>query len=228
MTKTLSRIPLMLATVIAVGVSGSFSVEGPGFSPLPPEPKLPFDRSSVGTGHPALLVRTEAAGTGVVLHFQVWCGKTLMGETAASSPSWRYDGVPLRVGEAYQWRCRVLVDGDTSDWFSPKWSFTISALGVEESPWPAPASAAHATPSLFREQVGIVVPMEFGPAVSVEVISVQGQFVRTLATGSRPARDRLFVWDGRDRAGEPVVPGSYFCRVTGGQRQEVLRVTKLD
>lgn len=52
------------------------------------------------------------------------------------------------------------------------------------------------------------------PAVSVEVVDLNGSLVRRLATGPVEAGASAVSWDGRDGSGRTVTPGTYFYRVT--------------
>ncbi|MCE9626543.1 MAG: T9SS type A sorting domain-containing protein, partial [Candidatus Eisenbacteria bacterium] len=62
---------------------------------------------------------------------------------------------------------------------------------------------------------------------SLELYSVSGQRVRTLANGAFAAGRHTLTWDARGRDGEAVAPGLYFAVLEqGGQRvqQRVVRV----
>jgi hypothetical protein len=60
------------------------------------------------------------------------------------------------------------------------------------------------------------------------VYDVQGRILRRLET--RPAGDGLLRadWDGRDRAGGKVIPGTYFVRWLDGSRSAAARVTLVE
>jgi hypothetical protein len=51
--------------------------------------------------------------------------------------------------------------------------------------------------------------------VSVDVLNVRGQIVRSLFEGRAPSGSHTLVWDGRDASGTAVPSGTYFYRVQG-------------
>ncbi|MEO7866609.1 MAG: FlgD immunoglobulin-like domain containing protein [Candidatus Eisenbacteria bacterium] len=59
----------------------------------------------------------------------------------------------------------------------------------------------------------------------VSVLDPQGRTVRRLPEVWSPAGSHTLAWDGRDDAGSPVHPGSYFMRVVSGGETGNVRVT---
>ncbi|MBD3162364.1 MAG: hypothetical protein GF346_08475 [Candidatus Eisenbacteria bacterium] len=49
----------------------------------------------------------------------------------------------------------------------------------------------------------------------LRVVDVRGREVALVEFSSRPAGLLTFVWDGKDRRGEPVAAGLYFLRLVG-------------
>ena len=209
------------------GWSEWFSPEW-GFSvgSLVPTPQLksPADGASVPALRPFFIVR--AVGIGATYHFQVWNGKTLVGEGASLLPVWRYRGGSggLEPGVVYQWTCRVESESDTSAWFAPAWSFEVNGDqqrgevqaggSVEGMP------RVSAEPGMFRSSVAFAA--EGCLLRSVEVYAVDGRRVRTLGSGPRP------VWNGRDAAGRRVPQGTYICVADGEWGRQILKVTKVE
>ncbi|MBN1827151.1 MAG: T9SS type A sorting domain-containing protein [Candidatus Eisenbacteria bacterium] len=63
--------------------------------------------------------------------------------------------------------------------------------------------------------------------VRVVVYDLSGRVVAVLAEGPERSGWRVAAWDGRNRAGEPVASGTYFCRVECGARTRAIRMTLL-
>ncbi len=193
----------------------------------PPKPKLPQDRARVGTRRPVLVV---APRSGYARYrFRVWSGRTLLAEAVGSMPFWIYDGPALEAGNAYEWSCRVEYDEDTTGWFDPVWSFEIrdtpadngvAGRGVDvrvQVVWPNP----------FRERVTFEFASAPGPDLRFEVFAADGRLVYSEAPGLRPAGESRLDWNGRDRRGDRVAPGTYLCRIRTQSGEQVFRLTKI-
>jgi hypothetical protein len=159
-------------------------------------------------------------------------------------PEWqslRFDLLPEHLAFTSQMRVRViasdygsdtLVEGGIDD-------LVIQALrqptqGVAAGP-PAPAGArlalAPASPNPFSTATTVTadVPGGAGP-FRLAVYDVEGRLVRSLASGTAPARaaGRVPVrWDGTNAAGRAVAPGVYWIRLEAGGAAEAARVVKL-
>jgi len=190
----------------------------------PPALKLPVDGASVPTRRPFFVVRP--VGIGASYHFQVWNGKTLVGEGTSWLPVWRYEGGSggLEPGVIYQWTCRVEAESDTSAWFTPAWSFEIydgSERGEVQAAEPLDGMPrVSAEPAVFRSSVTFSAGGR--RLSSVAVYAADGRRIRTLAGGTRS------VWDGRDAAGGRVPRGAYICVAAGEWGSQVLKVTKVE
>jgi hypothetical protein len=66
-------------------------------------------------------------------------------------------------------------------------------------------------------QIQIGIPAKFNESVSLRIYNVQGQLVRTVFTGKKPAGFHSFAWDGTNERGEPVASGIYFANFAAGQ-----------
>jgi flagellar hook assembly protein FlgD len=64
--------------------------------------------------------------------------------------------------------------------------------------------------------------------VDVAVYAIDGQRVRSLAHGPRPAGRSPVDWDGLDQRGARARPGVYLVRMTARGESSVLRIVKLD
>jgi subtilisin family serine protease len=66
-----------------------------------------------------------------------------------------------------------------------------------------------------RIQIGI--PASYAGRVELKVYNVQGQLVKTVFEGTKPAGFHTFEWDGTSNYGTPVSSGIYFARCQAGQ-----------
>jgi hypothetical protein len=105
------------------------------------------------------------------------------------------------------------------------WPVTAAAVvGVGDPPAPSEGPPAAfrllpvvPNPALHRSRISFELPEE--RAVRVEIFSVSGQRVRTLASGVRPAGLHHALWDGADEAGGRVPAGIYFVSVRAGRAE---------
>ncbi|MEO0081689.1 MAG: hypothetical protein ABIL25_05265 [candidate division WOR-3 bacterium] len=201
-----------------------------GYNIPAPEPKVPEDGAMLHTLRPVLVVKPVNGP--VRYHFVVWDGKTMVGEGVTTTPSWLYDGQRLRLGNRYQWTCRIETPEDTSDWFRPEWSFELVRAPVEDGVVESSETrlvSVQATPSPFSEKVIFSArTSRLSWPVVLQIFSTDGRMVRSMVAGSRPARNDLFVWDGRDQENRMVCPGTYFCRIMTESGQSVLKLMKVN
>jgi len=64
-------------------------------------------------------------------------------------------------------------------------------------------------------------------AAQVEIYDPTGRLVRTVIAHRLAAGRHQLAWDGRDRVGERVAPGIYFCRVAAGDESWTRKLTIL-
>lgn len=82
-------------------------------------------------------------------------------------------------------------------------------------------------PNPFNPETQIRFQIPAAGTVTVQVFDVQGQVVRTLASGHHEAGIHQVHWDGRDQSGTPVASGLYFYRVQIGALAQVGQMTLL-
>jgi hypothetical protein len=123
----------------------------PRSDPQPPAPLLPLDGDTTVAPRPLLRVESYPGGF-VMYNFCIWQGPNKVAEQYSILPAWYVaNGNSIfECGASYTWSCRVYSRGLWSDWFYPRWSFSIG--------WPSPAPTpltplngsriAHLTPLL--------------------------------------------------------------------------------
>jgi photosystem II stability/assembly factor-like uncharacterized protein len=84
--------------------------------------------------------------------------------------------------------------------------------------------AVSASPSPFRQSVGLSYRLERAARVRVDVFDAAGRSVRALFDGRRAAGESRLAWDGRDGTGRRVRGGVYFIRVAAGEEAKSIRV----
>ena len=77
-------------------------------------------------------------------------------------------------------------------------------------------------PNPFNPETWIPYQLKHPADVTLGIFDLKGQAVRTLEVGYQSAgvylsRDRAAYWDGRNREGEAVANGVYFCTLTAGE-----------
>jgi len=130
----------------------------------------------------------------------------------------------LTVGTRYWWRVQVH-DGrgarrwaeEIHRWFEVGPATDVAGAPDEEG---RPLLLVRPNPSAPGETSFWIGPS--GGGAEVAIFDVTGRRVRTIRLDAAGAEIR---WDGRDDRGRFVGNGTYFCRVTSGDRSEVRRVT---
>jgi len=75
-------------------------------------------------------------------------------------------------------------------------------------------------PNPFNPRTTISFSLPTAQDVTLRVLDVRGQVVRTLVRGPRPSGENQVTWDGRDDSGRPVGSGVYFYRMEAGAFQD--------
>ncbi|HEX6790536.1 MAG TPA: S8 family serine peptidase [Candidatus Krumholzibacteria bacterium] len=73
----------------------------------------------------------------------------------------------------------------------------------------------------------IGIPAKYNEPVSLKIYNVQGQLVKTVFEGIKPAGFHSFAWTGTDERGVPVASGVYFARFTSRQAQMTRKMVLL-
>jgi endonuclease I len=81
--------------------------------------------------------------------------------------------------------------------------------------WPAPVRIAGVSPNPFNPATRITYVVDDPGLVSLEVFTLDGRRVRTLAVHDHAAGEHRIVWDGRDEAYNLLASGSYLLRLSG-------------
>jgi endoglucanase len=90
-------------------------------------------------------------------------------------------------------------------------------------PTPAPVWTQN-LPNPFRTSTRIVFPLDGEEHVRVEIYDVRGRRLRTLVDGVRPAGSNVVAWDARDRSGNRLTAGVYWCRIETPTRREARKL----
>ncbi|MBU1675226.1 T9SS type A sorting domain-containing protein, partial [bacterium] len=102
-----------------------------------------------------------------------------------------------------------------------------SATGVEdELPQILPAGGfSRIAPNPFNPKTEIRFVLTRDNLTQLNIYSIRGELVRTLASGRLESGEHIVNWDGNDFSGQKVSSGTYFARLRIGS--EVLQVRKL-
>lgn len=74
--------------------------------------------------------------------------------------------------------------------------------------------------SLTGSSTTIPFHLDQAASITLTIINLAGQIVRTLASGQMTAGDHTTVWDGRNEAGELVPNGVYLIQLQNGNRRQ--------
>jgi hypothetical protein len=108
--------------------------------------------------------------------------------------------------------------------------FAVGASNVGTPPAPPAARLALAAPqpNPFAGRASLRFTLARESGVTLEVIDLAGQRVRTLERGVLPAGEHVATWDGTDARGARRAPGVYFVRLTDGASSLTRKVLLTD
>ncbi len=101
-------------------------------------------------------------------------------------------------------------------------NLVTTLLAVEPTGYGLSFSPARPNPASREARLDFTLP---GPGrVRLAIFGVQGEIVRTLVDGERPAGSNSVAWDGRDDSGRAVATGAYFARLEAAGRTLTRRI----
>jgi len=112
-----------------------------------------------------------------------------------------------------------------TDWTHGPWGSTDAS--VDGLGGPTPAHLMSASPNPFEDAVTARVELERPAEVRLRIVDVSGRDVATLHDGVLSGGSHAFRWDGRDRQGGVVAPGTYFVTANTNGRTETRRIVRL-
>jgi hypothetical protein len=112
-----------------------------------------------------------------------------------------------------------------TDWTHGPWATTgvnVSGAGHEGH-----VRLTNASPNPFADAVTTQLSLERPSSVLLRIVDVRGRAVVTLHDGRLLAGAHHFRWDGRDRHGRNVAPGTYFVTANTDGSVETRRIVRL-
>lgn len=100
-------------------------------------------------------------------------------------------------------------------------------LDLSPVPLPYPAIAMAAYPNPFNPRVYIEFELAEAQQVELDIFSLAGRRVVTLAGGHLAAGEQKFTWNGRDMGGRDLPAGQYIVRLKGSRAEERSKITLL-
>jgi hypothetical protein len=114
---------------------------------------------------------------------------------------------------------------------TPEFSDLVIALAGSSGDIPEAVPSVFAlrqnAPNPFNPSTDIAYDLPVAAHVSMEVLNVLGQRVKTLIDGFREAGSHTVTWDGHDDYGSACASGIYFYRITAGADQAVKKMMML-
>jgi hypothetical protein len=132
--------------------------------------------------------------------------------TAISGSIFAFHDPDVASGQRYAYRL-IIHSSEGTITTSEIW---VDVSGSEAAPRAVALGRPTPNPSGGAIRVRMGLPRE-GPA-ELSVFDVAGRFVARVSTGPRPAGWHQLAWDGRDRNGRPVASGTYFLKLTAGEK----------
>ena len=101
---------------------------------------------------------------------------------------------------------------------------SVSGGSAGEDPW---LCVEAVTPCPFSASTRIDFSLSTPGRAKVTIFDVRGEAVATLLDSHLPAGGHAVTWDGFDSAGRSLPSGTYFARITAGDRSVVLKVVRI-
>jgi hypothetical protein len=93
--------------------------------------------------------------------------------------------------------------------------------------WPLDFQLAQNYPNPFNATTQIIFSLPHECRILLEIFTVTGQRVKTLAQGSFPQGHHRIIWNGTDLKGRPVSSGLYFCRLQANRFSAARKIVLL-
>lgn len=74
------------------------------------------------------------------------------------------------------------------------------------------------------QSVTIAAHLKKSGMLTIQIMTLDGNIVRTLTRSHHNAGDHFYLWDGRNNGGNPVASGMYFVRIAGPDIDEVRKI----
>jgi hypothetical protein len=100
----------------------------------------------------------------------------------------------------------------------------VSARAAGRPVRPVRFSLAQNNPNPFRAVTEIEYGLPDAGNVALAIYNPQGQLVKTLVAGHRPAGYHVALWDGTNSAGDEVSGGVYYCKMQAGSFTQMKKV----
>ena len=94
-----------------------------------------------------------------------------------------------------------------------------------DTPIPSTYELAQNYPNPFNAGTQITFGLPTGSDVRIEIYSITGQKVSTLADGYFEAGSYNIIWNGFDEHGQSLASGVYFYRLTAGSEVRSMKMT---
>ena len=74
------------------------------------------------------------------------------------------------------------------------------------------------------EEASIAAHLKKAGMLTIQIMTLDGNIVRTLERSYKAAGDHIYSWDGRNNGGNPVASGMYFVRIAGPDIDEMRKI----
>ncbi len=113
--------------------------------------------------------------------------------------------------------------GDLWNWMTP---IKITVDNLQEVSEKSDSYSMHAFPNPLSQSVTISFSAAPGEDYTLRIIDLNGRLMRTISGNSNNSFENSVTWDGRNDAGQPLSGGTYFCVITTGSKQNLIRLIK--
>jgi hypothetical protein len=110
---------------------------------------------------------------------------------------------------------------DPGAWMLADFNTFVGVDGATATELAHPLAAA---PSVFHGNSSIRYTLPTAGKVELGIFDATGRKVRTLASGSAHSGSHHATWDGRDDRAQSVTPGIYFCRLSGPEVSQQVKL----
>jgi len=137
--------------------------------------------------------------------------------SSTASHSYRYNDITVAPGRSYWYRLAdISLDGAMHMHQAVQVTVQPAEYGLEQN-----------YPNPFNPVTSIRFSLKEAGEVSLSVVNMQGQVVRTLVSGRMEAGIHELRWDARNEAGMPAPSGSYLCVLKANGYSKTMQMTLL-
>lgn len=108
------------------------------------------------------------------------------------------------------------------------YGYDPSIVNVSSESLPKEHALHQNYPNPFNPSTSIAYTLPTAGEMTLSIFDLEGKLIRVLKDGNQPAGDYRIHWNGFDDAGDPVVAGVYFCRLSADNVERSIKMVLME